>query len=135
MHTPTTSLDLNLVVTAPFETTYERARIALKAAGFEIAAEIDLGELLAKKTSSFSRLYKVIVACNLDLVQRAMTIVPQIGVLLPCNIVVTQLQDDRVEISIADPVITWEAVPDPYLKPIATELSLQLRRVIEALKE
>lgn len=134
MTTSTVSLSSHIVVRGSFEATYERIRLALKAAGFEIVAEINLAELLARKSGTYNRPYKIAVVVNTDITQRALTITPEIGVVLPCNVVVSQIDDDHVEIRSVDPVAAWNIVSNTYLKPIAEELNEHLKRVLNALK-
>ncbi|MBZ0281598.1 MAG: DUF302 domain-containing protein [Anaerolineae bacterium] len=125
---------LHRLIKGAYEATYERVGIALKAAGFEIMAEINLADFLAKKSQMFVHPYKIIVVCNSDIAHRALTIAPDVGVMLPCHVAVLQIQDDQVEVRVADPHIIWNTASHTYLKPIAEELNTRLERVIDALK-
>ncbi len=128
------SSSLNRLMGGAYEAAYERVRTALKAAGFDILAEINLAEFLAKKSQSYIRPYKIVVVYSSDIAQRALTVSPAIAAILPTNVAVSLTQDDQVEVRIADPHITWSTESDAYLKPIAEELNIRLEQVIDALK-
>ncbi len=127
------SPSLHRSIEGAYEATYKRVSVALKAAGFEIMAEINLAEFLAKESQSYTRPYNIFVVCNSDIAHRALTIAPDVGVMLPCHVAVLQTQDDQVEVRIADPLFTWNTASHVYLKPIAEELTRRLDRVITAL--
>lgn len=134
MHASTMTLSLGLLMEGSYDAAYKQVCKVLKAAGFEITAEIDLASLLAPKRGLFLRPYKIILVCNPDLTQRALTISPDIGVVLPTTVVVSQLPDDQVEVKLPDPLVTWVMPSESYLKPIAEELRQQLNRVLDALR-
>lgn len=126
---------LNRQIEGTFEVVYERVRIALKAAGFAIMADIDLAEFLAKKSQSYMRPYKIIVVCNSEIAHRALTMAPDVGVVLPYHIAVLETQDNQTEVRIADPHITWNTAAQDYLRPVADDLNMRLERVVTALNE
>lgn len=128
------SPELHQIMVGDYEAAYGRVCVALRAAGFEIMAEIDLAEFLAKKSVSYIKPYKVLVVCHSDITQRAITISPDVGVVLPCHVAVSQMQENQVEVRSADPHMTWNTAANVYLEPIAEELKLRLERVISALK-
>jgi uncharacterized protein (DUF302 family) len=128
------STGLHRLIDGPYETIYEQVRTAVKAAGLEIVAEIDLAALLAKKSQSYMRPFKIVVVCDLDIVHRVLTVAPAVVTMLPCHVTVLQTPDDQVEVKITDPRIIWNTESAHYLKPIAEELNLRLERVIAALK-
>ena len=87
-----------------FETAIQQVVDALKGEGFGILTEIDVKETLKKKLDVDFRPYKIFGACNPSLAHRALTADPQVGMLLPCNVVVSQGDGDVVDISIVDPI-------------------------------
>lgn len=109
-----------------------RVTEALKAEGFGILAEIDVAGTLKKKLDVDFRPYTILGACNPGLAHRALQAEPQIGLLLPCNVVV-QGHDDGAIVSIADPKAMFRMVDNPSLAPVAAEAEARLRRVIAAL--
>ena len=110
----------------------ERVTAALKAEGFGILTQIDVQETLRKKLDVDFRRYLILGACNPSLAHRALSIDPQIGLLLPCNVVV-QESGDGVIVSIADPRAMFTVAGDPALVPIVNEADQRLRRVVTAL--
>jgi uncharacterized protein (DUF302 family) len=107
---------------------------ALRAAGFEIIAEMNLPDFKEKKEQWHSQLNRLVVVCHPELVRRALIMSPEAGVLLTCNVGVLQLLETQVEVTIADSLTTAGAALEPHLKTIGDELTLHLQRVIAALK-
>lgn len=118
------------------DTTVEQAIVrvtaALAAEGFGILTRIDVKDTLKKKLDLEFRDYVILGACNPRLAHRALNAEPQIGLLLPCNVVV-QRSDDGVVVSIADPSAMFRIVDNPALEPIAKDADERLRRVIDSL--
>ena len=110
----------------------ERVTAALKAEGFGVLTRIDVKETLKKKLDVDFRPYVILGACNPSLARRALEGEPQIGLLLPCNVVV-QEGDGGTVVSIADPKAMFSLVANEAIAPVAGEVDLRLRRVMEAL--
>ncbi|HEY5730107.1 MAG TPA: DUF302 domain-containing protein [Anaerolineales bacterium] len=117
-----------------FETAIQQVVDALKGEGFGILTEIDVKETLKKKLDVDFRPYKIFGACNPSLAHRALTADPQVGMLLPCNVVVSQGDGDVVDISIVDPISMLGVVKSADLEPVAREAREKLERVAAALK-
>jgi uncharacterized protein (DUF302 family) len=107
---------------------------ALKSEGFGVLTEIDVKETMMKKLGLEYEPFKILGACNPSLAHRALSIAPEISLLLPCNVVVRQLSDDETEISLIDPLIMMEAVGKPELGDVAREARARLDRVAAALQ-
>jgi uncharacterized protein (DUF302 family) len=135
MKTSVVSIGSHVSMRGAYKTIYEQVQMVLKAAGFDILAEIDLTELLAKTAGSHIQPHRIIVICDPQLAHRALTIAPQIDVVMPCNVAVSQLQDDRVAVRIVSPLVTCGLTTESYLKPIAEELNQRLERIIAVLQE
>jgi uncharacterized protein (DUF302 family) len=117
-----------------YDTALARVTEALKAEGFGVLTEIDVKDTLKKKLDVDFRPYKILGACNPPLAHRALTAAPEVGLLLPCNVTVTRLDDGRVQVSIVDPLAMMSVVPSTELEPIADEARERLSRVIAALE-
>ena len=110
-----------------------RVTEALKAEGFGVLTEIDVRATLKKKLGADFRRYVILGACNPPLAHRALTEEPAIGLLLPCNVVVTETEAGDATVSALDPVKLFALVGRPELEPVAREVRERLVRVIEAL--
>lgn len=134
-HQTSHELGLNVKLNASFETALTRATEALKAEGFGVLTEIDVRETLKKKLGVDFPPYKILGACNPSLAHRALTIAPQVGLLLPCNVTVRQLEDGTSEVSLVDPLVMLGVIANPGLKEVAEEARVRLERVAAALKK
>jgi uncharacterized protein (DUF302 family) len=128
-----TKLGLTVRLKADFETAVKRATEALQAEGFGVLTEIDVAATMKAKLGVDFAPYKILGACNAPLAHRALTVAPEVGLLLPCNVVVRQLGDKIAEVSLVDPHTMLAAVAKPELKDIASEARAKLERVASAL--
>jgi len=106
---------------------------ALMTEGFGVLTEIDVRQTLKKKLDVDFRRYVIFGACNPTLAGRALEVEPQIGLLLPCNVVVQEAPGGGTTVSIADPRVMFQLVGNPALEPVVKEAEARLRRVIETL--
>ena len=118
-----------------FESAYTRTVEALKAEGFGVLTEIDVRETMKKKLGVDFPAYKILGACNPPLAHRALTTAPEVGLLLPCNVTVRQLDDGGVEVGLVDPLAMLGIVAAPELQPVAEEAAARLKRVKVALEK
>jgi uncharacterized protein (DUF302 family) len=128
-------LGITVQVDTNFDEAVARVTNALKAEEFGVLTEIDVKETLKKKLNVDFRSYKILGACNPPLAHRALTIAPEAGLLLPCNVTVSQNAESIVEISIVDPRAMLGVIVNPDLLPIAREARARLERVATALEE
>jgi uncharacterized protein (DUF302 family) len=128
------SLRLTAEVKAPFSVAISRVTEALKVEGFGILTEIDVKETMKKKLGEEYSPYSILGACNPHIAHRALQIAPEIGLLLPCNVVVRQLGAELTEVSIVNPMDMMGIVGKPALEPVASEAHARLQRVVQALK-
>ena len=117
---------------ATVEAALERVTAALKREGFGVLTQIDVKDTLKKKIDVDFRPYLILGACNPALAHKALTAEPQIGLLLPCNVVV-QAGERGAIVSIADPRAMFTMVDNPALQPIVDETDERLRRVMASL--
>ena len=115
-----------------YEQAVERTTAALKEQGFGVLTEIDVKATLKKKLDADFRKYVILGACNPSLAHQALTTELEIGLLLPCNVIVYEENGGSV-VSIADPLSMLGMVGNPELEPVADEARIRLQRVIEAL--
>ncbi len=113
----------------------DRVRQALLEQGFGILTEIDVKTTLKKKIDVDFRPYKILGACNPPLAYRALTVVPDAGLLLPCNVTLSQGDGEVIDVSIIDPIIMLSVGEFPELQPVADEAGERLQRVVEVLKK
>lgn len=115
-----------------YEEAIPRVKDALKAEGFGVLTEIDVRETLREKLGVEMEAYLILGACNPALAHRALEQEPQIGLLLPCNVVIRASRNGcRVEI--ADPEVMLGIVGNAQLDAIAEEAKQRLQRVVAAL--
>ena len=105
---------------------------ALKSEGFGVLTEIDVAATLKAKLGVDHRRYKILGACNPSYAHRALGIELELGVMLPCNVVVYERDGGGANVIAIDPMGTI-AAQDPALAPIAAEVRAKLARVIESL--
>jgi len=129
-----TALGLTVRVNKSFDDTLAQVTVALKAEGFGVLTEIDVKETLKKKLDVDFRPYKILGACNPPLAYRALSAAPEAGLLLPCNVTVSYVEDQITEVSIVDPLAMLGIIHHPDLEPVATEARARLDRVVAALQ-
>jgi uncharacterized protein (DUF302 family) len=125
-----TSYTLSATTETPFEQTVERVRDELKAEGFGVLCEIDVQATLNEKLGVEQEPYLILGACNPPLAHRALSAEPELGTLLPCNIVVYQA-NDTTHISAIDAERMLSLVENPELAPIAAQVRAKLAHVVE----
>jgi len=105
----------------------------LKKEGFGVLTEIDVKETLKKKLNVDFRPYKILGACNPTLAHQALEKEVELGMFLPCNVIVYRADDGRTVVSAVDPKIALGRLNRPQLEPIAEEVAARLKRVIAAI--
>lgn len=116
----------------PYEQAVEQVTAALKEQGFGVLTEIDVKATLKQKLNADFRRYVILGACNPPLAHRALSAELEIGLLLPCNVVVYE-EDGGSVVSIVDPLSMMGVAVNPDLEPIADEARARLERVMAAL--
>jgi uncharacterized protein (DUF302 family) len=106
---------------------------ALKAEGFGVLTEIDVQATLKKKLDVDFRRYRILGACNPPFAHRALQHSLDVGMLLPCNVIVYETDDRKTVVSAVDPMQTMAAQGDPALRPLAEQVQQKLQRVIDSL--
>jgi uncharacterized protein (DUF302 family) len=108
---------------------------ALTEEGFGVLTEIDVKATLKKKLGVDHKPYMILGACNPHLAYQGLQIEPELGLLLPCNVIVYDNGDGTSSVSIVDPIQMLGVVSNPKLEPIAREANTRLRNVFRHLQE
>lgn len=116
-----------------YENALEKVIEALKAEGFGVLTSIDVKETMKKKLDVDFRKYTILGACNPPLANRALTARPDVGLLLPCNVIVYEDGDSTV-VNIIDPMSMVNFISDPGLEEVAKEAAEKLKRVSVAIQ-
>lgn len=106
----------------------------LKKEGFGILTEIDVKETLKKKLDVNFRKYKILGACNPPFAYKALQLEENIGVMMPCNVVVQEKENGEVQVSAVNPMESMKTVNNPNLAEVAIEISDKLKNVIANLQ-
>lgn len=123
---------LRLRLDMPYQAAIERVKSALQAEGFGVLTEIDVQATLKKKLNADFRNYAILGVCNPPLAQRAFQSDLDIGLFLPCNVIVYEEGGGSV-VSIMDPISMLGVIENPDLQPVGDEARARLERVFKAL--
>lgn len=120
----------NRTVDLTFEAAIAKVTEELRKAGFGILSDIDVTAALKKKLGVDFRQYRILGACNPPFAYQALQAEDKIGVMLPCNVVVQEWAEGKVEVAAIDPVASMQAVANDKLVDIAREIREKLQQVI-----
>lgn len=116
-----------------FEDAIAHTTEALKKEGFGVLTEIDIKATLKKKLDVDFKKYQILGACNPPLAHKALSSEDHIGLMLPCNVIVRELENGKVEVAAVDPVASMQAVENEELADIADKVRNLLQKVIKSL--
>jgi uncharacterized protein (DUF302 family) len=119
-------------VDLPYEQTIEKVTAELKKEGFGVLTFIDVKETLKQKINVDFKKYAILGACNPPIAHRALQEEEELGLLLPCNVIVYE-KDNKTHVSIFDPMVMTWIMENDQMKPIATEVQEKLQRVLKAI--
>lgn len=130
-----TTYGIGVTIAVPYEQAVERATAALKAEGFGVLTTIDVKQTLKQKLDREFRKYVILGACNPPLADRALHAELEIGLLLPCNVIVYELEPGRSAVSAMAPMAALGIVGDnAALLQVAREADERLRRALATLE-
>lgn len=118
---------------APFDQAVNRVMAALKQEGFGVLSDIDVRGAMKEKLGVDMPAYRILGACNPPLAHKALQADPDVGLLLPCNVVVRQEAEGHVTVAFVDPMVMMDMVRQPEVQRVAEDAALRLRRVCEGL--
>ena len=121
------------VVDVSFDTAVDKVTEALASEGFGILSDIDVAGKMKEKLDKDMPPYRILGACNPPLAYQAISAVEEIGLLLPCNVVVREDASGKVHVDFMDPVSVMSLVDDPGVEPLANDVKTRLERVLAAL--
>lgn len=124
---------INKTITTEFNKAVELVTEALKKEGFGVLSEIDIQQKLIEKLNVDFRKYKILGACNPPSAYKALQQEDKIGTMLPCNVIIQEVNESRIEVAAVNPMASMMAVENKKLAGIAGEIKAKLERVIASL--
>ena len=121
------------IVDDSFDEAIERVTAHLADAGFGVLTTIDVSATLKKKIDVDFQRYTILGACNPGFAYKALQAEDKIGTMLPCNVIVQETADGKVEVAAVDPMASMMAIQNEVLGGVATEVQGMLKNVIEGL--
>ncbi|MGA7616272.1 MAG: DUF302 domain-containing protein [Thermoanaerobaculia bacterium] len=123
----------SVTIDLPYDKAVEKTKAALKDQGFGVLAEIDVKRTMKEKLNADFERYVILGACNPPLAHQALTNEPLIGLLLPCNVIVREVDAKTSQVAAIDAKKMLSVVGNPGLDPVAEEVNTKLKKVLEAL--
>jgi len=130
----TTRYGLRVDIPVDYDAAVEHATAALKAEGFGVLTSIDVKATMKQKLDKDFRRYVILGACNPPLAHRALETELEIGLLLPCNVIVYETSPGRSVVAAMAPVGAMSMVGNPALAPVAQDSEARLRRALASLE-
>jgi uncharacterized protein (DUF302 family) len=117
----------------PFDEAVSKVTEQLKKEGFGILTEIDVKKTLKKKLDVDFKQYKILGACNPHFAYQALQKEDKIGTMLPCNVIVQEAEEGKIEVAAIDPMASMQAIQNQDLQAVAEQVQAKLRSVIAGL--
>lgn len=123
----------NKTVNGTFEEVIDNVTKGLKEEGFGILTEIDVTATLKKKLGVDFKKYRILGACNPPYAHKALQAEDKIGTMLPCNVIVQEIDKGFIEVAAVNPMASMQAVENEKLSDVAKDITAMLENVIEKL--
>ena len=123
----------NKILQISFDEAIARVTEELRKEGFGILTDIDVKATLKKKLDVDFRKYRILGSCHPQFAYQALQAEDKIGTMLPCNVIVQELAEEKVEIAAIDPIASMMAIQNPSLGGVAQQVQAKLKKVIESL--
>ena len=123
----------NKTLHGKFEDIIDKVTEGLKEEGFGILTEIDIKETLKKKLDVDFKKYRILGACNPPYAYKALLAENKIGTMLPCNVIVQEVEAGVIEVAAVNPMASMMAVENENLNTIAKEITVKLEKIVKAL--
>lgn len=120
-------------VTGSWQDTKKSVIAKLKENGFGVLTEIDMKTTLKNKLDVDIKRYEILGACNPSMAYKAVQAEENIGLMLPCNVILREVDGDKIEVSAVDPIASMQAVKNDGLGAVAQQVQGMLKQVIDAL--
>ena len=127
------SYHFSKTIASPMDKAIEHVTAALAAKGFGILTTIDVAATLKKKLNVDFRSYVILGACNPEFAYKALQQERHIGTMLPCNVILQQVDEGHIEVSAVDPIVSMQGVDSPGLGAIAEDVRDLLKQIVEGL--
>jgi uncharacterized protein (DUF302 family) len=124
---------INKTIKAEFNQAVQLVTDGLKAEGFGVLSEIDIQQKLKEKLDVNFRKYKILGACHPLSAYKSLQQEDKIGTLLPCNVILQELDDNQIEVAVVDAVASMMAVKNKQISAVAKDIRERLERVITSL--
>ena len=122
------------IVTGNFDAVVSKTTQLLNKEGFGVLTEINMQQTLKKKLDVTINKYTILGACNPQFAYKALQIENKIGTMLPCNVIVQELENNTIEVAIVNPIESMKAIKNPALEVIANDVTEKLKNIIKGLK-
>ena len=116
-----------------FDAALEKITQALKNEKFGVLTEIDIKATLKKKLDVDFKKYTILGSCNPSSAHKALQAEDKIGTMLPCNVIVQEIEHEKIEVAAVNPLASMQAVKNKALDEIATEIAEKLKKALESL--